>query len=115
MLYSLKNAGALFRVHLAQYMQEFWYKSWDADLYLSMKPELRAEDKLECYSFILFYVDGILCIHHDHDNVLNKMNGYVPLKPGSVRNSTMYLSTKCQHMQLDYGIWAWSLSLSKYV
>ena len=41
------------------------------------------EDKLEYYSYILCYVDDILCIHNDQDNVLNKLNGYVPLKPGS--------------------------------
>ena len=60
--------------------------SCDADPNLWMKAEYRPEDKLEYYSYILCYVDDILCIHHDPDDVLNKLNGYMPLQPSSVRN-----------------------------
>ena len=51
-------------------MQELGYKSHDDDN-LWMKPEFRPEDKLEYYSYILCYADGILCIHHEPDNILN--------------------------------------------
>ena len=58
-------------------MQELGYKSRDADPDLCMKPPNRPEDKLEYYSYILCNTDDILCIHHDPDGVLNKLNGCV--------------------------------------
>ena len=59
-----------------------------------MKAEYRPEDKLEYISYIFCYVDDILCIHHDPDNVLNKLNKYMLLKPGSIRNFDMCWGTK---------------------
>ena len=43
-LYSLKSAGASFRAHLAQCMQELGYQSCNADPDLWMKAELIPED-----------------------------------------------------------------------
>ena len=69
-----------------------------------MKAEQRPKDKLEYYSYILCCMDDILCIHHDPDNVFNKLNGYMPLKPASDRTPNMYFGTKLKHMQLHNGI-----------
>ena len=80
-----------------------------------MKAEYRPEDNLECYSYILCYVDDILCIHHDPDTVLNKLNWYVPLNPRSVGSHDMVLGTKLKCMQLDNVIWAWSMNPSNNV
>ena len=41
---------------------------------------------------------------------MNKLNGYVPLNPGSVGRPDVYLGTNLNHMQLDNGIWALSMS-----
>ena len=60
-------------------------------------------------------MDDILCIDHDPDHVLNKMNGYVLLKLISVGSSNKYLGRKLKCMQLYNGIWAWSMSPSKDV
>ena len=90
------------------------YHSCDADPDLWMKAEHRPEDKLEYFSYMLCYVNDILCIHHDPDDELNRLNGYVPIKPGSVGHPDMYLGTKLKCMQL-HSIWAWSISPSKYV
>ena len=90
-LYSLQNAGASFRAHLIQCMQEFGYQFSGANPDLLTKAEYRPEDKLEYYSYILCFMDDILCIHHDPNDILNKLNGYVPLKPGSIRSPDMYL------------------------
>ena len=78
-----------------------------------MKAEYSPGDKLQYYAYILCCVDDILCIHHNPDDVLNILNGCVPLKPGSVRSPDMYLGTKLKCMQLHNGIWAWSMSPSK--
>ena len=80
-----------------------------------MKAKYRWEDKLKYYSYILCYVDDILCINHYPDDVLNKLNRYVPLKSGSVGSPDMYLGTKLKHIQLHNGIKPWFMSPSKYV
>ena len=97
-LYGRMSASASFRAHLVQHMQESGYQPCDADHDLWMEAEYRPGVKLECYSYILCYVDDILCIHHDPDDVLNKLNKYVPLKPSSVRSPDMYLVTKLKCM-----------------
>ena len=56
-----------------------------------MKVAFRPEDKLQYYFYILYYEDDILCVHHDQDDVLNKLNGCVSLKPGSIGSGNMYL------------------------
>ena len=97
-LYRLKSAGASFRAHLAQCMQEFGYCSCNSDPNLWMKAQYKPENKLEYYSYILCHVDDILCIHHDPDNVLNKLIGCMSLKPGSVGSPNMSLGMKLKHM-----------------
>ena len=82
---------------------------------LLMKAQFRPKDKLHYYSYILCYVDDILCICHDTDDVLSKLNGYVPLKPGSVKSPNMHLGTKLKYLQLHNDIWAWSMSPFKCV
>ena len=76
------------------------YKSYDTDHDSWMKLEFRSEVKVEYYSYISWYVDGIICIHHDPDDVLIKLNCYVPEKHSSVSRSYMYLGTILMHMQL---------------
>ena len=71
-----------------------------------MKPEYKLEDKLGYYSYTLCYVDDILCIHHDPDNVWNKLNDYVLLKPGTFGSFDMYLDMIIKFMQLQNGIGA---------
>ena len=96
-------------------MQESGYCSCNAHPDLWMMANYRPENKLEYYSYILCHVEDILFIHHDQDDILNKLNGHVPLKPGSVGSLDMYLGMKLKSMQLHNGIWAWSKSPSKYV
>ena len=59
-------------------------------------------------------MDDILVIHHDPNDVLNKLHCYVPLKTGSVCSPDMYLDKKLMLMQLHNSIGTRSLSLSKY-
>ena len=69
-LYGLKSAGAAFRSHLARCMESMGYQSCKADPDLWLKSEIRPEDGVKYYSYILCYVDDILCIHHNADSVL---------------------------------------------
>ena len=60
-------------------------------------------------------MDDIICIQYDPYDLLNKLNGYIPLKHGSVGSPDMYFTAKLKCIQLHDGIWAWSMSPSKYV
>ena len=89
-LYGLKSAGAAFCSHLASCMHELDYKSCPADPDLWMKEQTRSDGSIY-YAYILCYVDDLLVIHHKPSSVLDKINGYFPLKPDSVGPPDMYL------------------------
>ena len=82
-LYSLKLAGAAFRSHLARCMELLRYSSCKIDPNLWLKPEIRPEDGVQYYSYLLCYVDEILCIHHHADAMLQQWHKSFPLKLGS--------------------------------
>ena len=67
------------------------------------------------YSYIVIYVDDILCIHDDPDSILTQIDKYFLLKPDSVGELDVYLGAKLKLMQLENGVWAWGLSPSNYV
>ncbi len=86
-LYGLKSAGQAFREHLADCMHSLGYKSCLADPDLWYKACTRKGDhgNIESYySYMLVYVDDILCIHEDPDSVLKVLNKYFPLKPDAM-------------------------------
>ena len=114
-LYGLKSAGAAFRSHLARAMREMGYTSCLADPDLWYKPQTRPDDHFDYYSYILCYVDDILCIHHDAMTIMNKLNGRFRMKDGSVGDPDIYLGTKLKQARLANGIRAWGMSPSKYV
>jgi hypothetical protein len=96
-------------------MRQTGYTSCKADPNLWLKAVTRPEDNVHYYTYILCYVDDILCIHHDPMSVMNEINGYPPLKPSSVSNPDIYLGSKLKQTQLPNGVMAWGLSPSKYV
>ena len=69
-LYGLESAGAAFRSHLARCMEFLGYKSCKADPALWLKQEIRPEDGVKYYSYLLYYVDDIRRIHHNADTIL---------------------------------------------
>ncbi len=75
-------------------MCQMRYTSYKTDPDLWLKAVTRPEDNVHCYAYILCYVDDILCIHHDPMSVINKINGYPPLKPSSVGDPDIYLGAK---------------------
>ncbi len=114
-LYELKSAGAAFQAHLAPFMRQMGYTSCKADPDLWLKAVTRPDDNVHYYTYILCYVDDILCIHHNPMSVINEINGYLPLKPSSVDNLEIHLGAKLKQTQLPNGVMAWGLSPSKYV
>ena len=114
-LYGLKSSGAAFRAHLGECMSDLGYHPCLADPDLWIKAEIRPDDGVEYYSYILCYVDDILVIHHDSMSVLNKIDKFMKLKPDSIGDPDIYLGAKLKLMQLENNIWCWGISPSKYV
>ena len=54
--------------------------SCKADTDLRLKPEIKTEDGVKYYSYLLCYVDNILCIHHNADSMLEQLHKSFPLK-----------------------------------
>ncbi|KAL7464783.1 hypothetical protein ACHAXS_005117 [Conticribra weissflogii] len=98
-------------------MRQLGYTSNKADPDLWMKACTRETEYgvEKYYSYILIYVDDILCIHDDPDSIMTQIDKYFPLKPDSVGEPDMYLGAKLKLMQLENSVWAWGLSPSKYV
>jgi hypothetical protein len=113
-LYGLKSTGALFRNHLADYMRELGYESCKADADVWLKAETRP-DGFKYYSYVLCYVDAILCIHHDAMKQILAIGKQFPLKKGSVGDPDIYLGAKLRKVTLENGVEAWSMSPSKYM
>ena len=113
-LYGLKSAGAAFKSHLARCMESLGYQSCKADLDFWFKPEIRPEDGVKYYSYLLCYVDDILCIHHNADSMLERLDKSFLLKLGS-GNQDMYLGAKLHKTSLHNGVWAWAMSPTNYV
>ncbi len=90
---------------------------WDTHPDLWYKAKTRPSDNFRYYAYILCYVDDILCMHHDPMTILDRINGYMPLKPSLVGDPDIYLGAKAKLRQnrLPIGVWAWGLSPSKYV
>ena len=96
-LYGLESAGAAFRSDLAKCMESLGYQSCMANPDLWLKPEIRPEDKVKYYSYLLCYVDDILCIHHNAYFVQEWLHKSFPLKLG-FGNPDMYQGVMQDHV-----------------
>lgn len=56
------------------------------------------------YSYILRYIDDILCVHDDPDSISTQLDKYFPHKPDSVGEPEIYLGAKLMPMQLENGV-----------
>jgi hypothetical protein len=106
-LYGLKSTGAAFRAHLASFMHQMGCTSCKADPDLWLKAVTRPEDNVLYYTYILCYVDNILCIHHDPMSVMGEINKYLPLKPSSVGDPDIYFGAKLKETRLPNGVMVW--------
>ncbi len=114
-LYGLKSAGAAFRNHLADCMDFLGYKPCLADADLWMKPEVNPANNQKYYSYILLYVDDVMCIHHDGVSTIKIIDKYFQMKEGSIGDPDLYLGAKLRKTRLPNGVEAWATSPAKYV
>jgi hypothetical protein len=59
-----------------------------------MKAETHPDDGVLYWAYILLYVDGILCVHHDPGAPLAKLDDYFKMKECSIQVPTLYLGAK---------------------
>ncbi|KAL7476000.1 hypothetical protein ACHAW6_001889 [Cyclotella cf. meneghiniana] len=80
-LYGLKSSGAAFRVHLAGCPCKMKYCLFPADPDLWLKEQTDWKGN-HYYVYILCYVDDLLVVHHNPKRVMDKIDSFLPLKPG---------------------------------
>jgi hypothetical protein len=114
-LYGLKSTGAAFRNHLAECMKHLGWHPCRADRDLWMKAETRPDYGVLYWAYILIYVDDILCVHHDPDAPLAKLDEYFKMNEGSIQVPTFYLGAKLKNTVLPNGVVAWGMSSIKYM
>jgi len=85
--FGLKSAGASFQRHLTDCMRMLGYKSCVTDADLWFKTFVRPDDGFKYCAYILLYVDDFLCIHHNAESALYKIDKYFSMKKGSLKDT----------------------------
>ena len=91
-LYGLKSASAAWRDHFASAIRndlKFVPCKGDQDMYYKLKEK----NNKKYYSYLIIYVDDILCIDHEPKDTMVMIGEIFKLKPGSVEVPKMYLGT----------------------
>jgi hypothetical protein len=101
-------------------MVHLGYTPCEADRDVWMKPMVRPDDGHVYFAYALLYVDDILMIHHDGVAAIDQIDKYFKMKPDANPNGkyepNFYLGAKFKKVQVgNEGVWAYSLSPSKYV
>ena len=109
-LYGGKTAGRDFRNHLHSCMEFLIFKSCLADPDMWMKPAIKSDGNTY-YEYILLYVDDALVVNENAESILrNELGRYFHLKEKSIVQPTIYLGGSVRNVQLQNGVWAWSLA-----
>jgi hypothetical protein len=103
-LYGLRSSGASFRNYLADCMRHLGYVPCLADPDLWMKPMIRPDIGTEYYAYLLTYVDNVLSIAHHASDVLQRIDKYFKLKPGSLGDPDIYLGVQDEDAQWSMGM-----------
>ena len=114
-LYGGKAGGRDFRNHLHSCIEFLNFKSCLADPDVWMRPEIKSDGNTY-YEYILLCVDDTLVVSENAESILrNELRRYFHLKEESIGPPTIYLGGRVCKVQLENGVWAWSLSSSQYV
>jgi hypothetical protein len=102
-LYGLKSAGNSWRNHFATCIREdLGYAPTVADPDVYLKPETKP-DGTKYYSYLIVYVDDILCIHDQPKRIMDKIGSLFNLK-NTVEEPKLYLGAdirKWDHQTSD--------------
>ena len=112
-LYGIKSSGRYFRNHLRNRMEHLGYTSCRDDPYLWMHKAVRSNWQYD-YEYLLFYVDNYLAFIKNPTELLQELDKYFPIKPGSVGPPKLYLGAKVSKTQLPNGVESYAVSTRKY-
>ena len=100
-LYGLKSAGNSWRQHFATRLrEELGYSPCLADQDVHMKQATKP-DGTKYWSYIIVYVDDVLCIDHDPKLMMNKISNIYRMKEGSVETPKVYLGANIKQWKLQ--------------
>ena len=100
---------------LADRIHNSGFLTCPADLYLWMKPIVRPKVGFVYYAYVLIYVEDVVVIHHNAENVLRKIYKYFKLKPISIGDPAIHLGYTLNKMLHENGVWAWANRPTSYV
>ena len=75
-----------------------------------MKP-----DGFEYYEYIFCYVEDVLCISHNPQKLMNRIQGDFNLKYDKIETPGIYLRAALANMKLKSGNYCWNMSPEQYV
>jgi hypothetical protein len=113
-LYGLKSVSAAFRSALAQVLQDLGYKSSKADPDVWLREAIKDNGHMY-YEMLFVYVDDILALSHQAEDVINEITTFFKAKDGSIRPPEIYLGANIAKMQLPDGREVWTTSPRTYV
>jgi hypothetical protein len=98
-LYGMKSSGARFRDHLAASLRDMGYKSCKADPDVWMKAATKANGS-KFNSYVLAYVDDILCLDTNPKQVMDALSKVCKLKDRSVNAPDVYLGAEVKQFKI---------------
>ena len=118
-LYGLKSAGNAWRHHFSTYIRnELGYASTKADDDVYRKARTRP-DGSKYYSYLIVYVDDILCCDVDPLPTMNRVNDGFRLKNNSIETPKIYLGTDVRQWKFSNHTGeeskCWALGSESYV
>ena len=108
-LYGLKSSGAAWRADLAATLRDLNFTSTQAD------PDVWIRGAKTYYEMVLVYVDDILVFSKQPKAIMDDLDKFYELKPGSVKEPEIYLGANFEKMQLPDGHVEWGMSSKSYV
>jgi len=114
-LYGLPQSGADYREHLRSCMEEtLGFESCRGDDDIWRRKAVRT-DGTPFWEYCLIYTDDLLVVSEFPEKLMNEIDVYFPLKPGSVGPPKLYLGGKISQVQLPNGVVCYAVSSSQYI
>ena len=117
-LYGLRSSGNAWRSEFSTFItKELGYKSTvaDPDVYRKV---FKKPDGSQYYSYLIIYVDDVMCVHHNPIITMERIQATYRLKKG-IEKTKMYLGTdmrKWSSTEEDGSqSWCWALESCSYV
>ena len=100
-LYGLKSASKSWRLHFADTITKILgYKPSYADNDVYIKECMRESGK-KYYSYLIIYVDDVLCIHHNPKVIIDMIGFVYRIKAGSIEEPKRYLGMDIRNWKIS--------------